>query len=208
MAVANKRIMITLYSDARDVYCHQVRIALAEKAVGVEILNVTADEYGEDLSHLNPYNSMPTLVDRDLVLFDAKIIMEYLDERFPHPPLLPVYPVARAQSRKMMYRLERDWYSLMRIIENGSEAEAEKARHELGESITSLNPVFSDKPYFLSDEFSMVDCVLAPLLWRLPQLGVQLPKQAKAIEKYMARVFERDAFQVSLTDDERELRAA
>jgi len=134
--------------------------------------------------------------------------MEYLDERFPHPPLLPVYPVAREQSRKMMFRIEHDWYSLMRTIENGTVAEATVARQHLCDSLTSLNPVFADKPFFLSDEFSMLDCVLAPLLWRLPTLGIELPKEAKAIKAYMARVFERDSFQVSLTDDERDLRAA
>lgn len=208
MAVANKRTMLTLYTDGQDPYCHQVRIALAEKGVGVEILQVTPEQYMEDLSHLNPYNSVPTLVDRELVLFDARIIMEYLDERFPHPPLLPVYPVYRANSRKMMYRMERDWYTLMRTIENGSDSEVQAARKQMADSITALDPVFADKPYFLSEEFTMLDCVLAPLMWRLPLLGVEIPKTAKAIYAYKERVFERDSFQVSLTEDERELRVA
>ena len=197
-----KRSVMTLYSGALDIYSHQVRIVLAEKGVSVDILNVDDNHPCEDLGELNPYNSLPTLVDRDLVLYQAHVIMEYLDERFPHPPLLPVYPVSRAKSRLMMYRIERDWYSLLPKIEQGDEA----AREELKNSIATIAPVFGEMPYFLSEEFTLVDCVLAPLLWRLPLLGIELPRSAKPILHYQTRVFERESFQVALTEAERELR--
>ncbi|EKE85355.1 stringent starvation protein SspA [Idiomarina xiamenensis] len=207
MAVAaNKRSVMTLYAGKDDLASHQVRIVLAEKGVGVEINYVDSDNKPEDLMQLNPYpETMPTLVDRELVLYNGHIIMEYLDERFPHPPLMPVYPVARGTSRLMMYRIERDWYSLaQRITEGGSGAE--QARQELKEGLLALAPVFADAPYFMSEEFSLVDCYLAPLLWRLPAYGIDLQGSgAKEIKSYMLRLFERDAFQQSLTDVERDM---
>jgi len=146
MAVAaNKRSIMTLYSNSTDVYCHQVRIVLAEKGVGVDIYNISAEDRPEDLVELNPYCSVPTLVDRDLVLYHAQIIMEYLDERFPHPPLMPVYPVLRAETRKMLYRIERDWYSLMHIITSNTGEEAEIARTQLLNSLVSVLPAFTEK---------------------------------------------------------------
>ena len=204
MAVtANKRSVMTLYSGKDDLKSHQVRLVLAEKGVGVEITFVTEDYTPEDLLQLNPYpEAAPTLVDRDLVLYNAQIIMEYLDERFPHPPLMPVYPVARGTSRLMMYRIERDWYSLADKIAKGDA----QAKQELKEGILSLAPVFADAPYFMSEEFSLVDCYLAPLLWRLRAYGIELDGQgAKEIKQYMVRLFERKTFQDSLTEAEREL---
>lgn len=146
------------------------------------------------------------MIDRELVLYEARIIMEYLDERFPHPPLLPVYPVARAETRKMMHRIEQDWYYLMNFIKRNENAD--QARANLLESLTSLDPVFADKPYFLSDEFSLLDCALAPLLWRLPKLGMEIAQEFQGLTSYMQRVFKRDSFQTSLTDAERQIRAA
>jgi len=208
MATVAKRSVMTLYSGADDVYSHQVRIVLAEKGVNFEAIEVVGNQQPpEDLIDLNPYNTVPTLVDRELVLFESPIIMEYLDERFPHPPLMPVYPVARARSRLMMHRVEKDWYSLMSGILNGKEKEAEKARKELTESLLTLAPVFSETPYFLSEEFSLIDCCLAPLMWRLPAMGIKLTgRGAKEVSNYMDLLFERDSFQASLTDAERELR--
>jgi RNA polymerase-associated protein len=203
--VANKRSVMTLYSGRKDIYSHQTRIVLAEKGINVEILDVNPNNKPEDLLDLNPYSSVPTLVDRDLVLYQAPIIMEYLDERFPHPPLMPVYPVMRAKSRLMMYRLENDWYSLLRRIDECEGQDADDARKELLDSMLSIAPVFSEMPYFLSEDFSLVDAVLAPLLWRLPSLDITLPAQAKSIRAYMDRVFERDSFQASLTEVEREM---
>lgn len=203
-----KRSIMTLYSGPLDIYSHQVRIVLAEKGVSVDVLNVDENHPCEDLIDLNPYNSLPTLVDRELVLYNSRVIMEYLDERFPHPPLLPVYPVSRAKSRLMMYRIERDWYKLIAAIENGTQKQADAAREDLQNALTTVIPVFANAPYFLSDDFTLVDCCIAPLLWRLPHLNVKLPRSAKSIAKYEDRVFKRDSFQASLTEAERELREA
>lgn len=206
MAIVAKRTIMSLYSDNDDVYSHQVRIVLAEKGVNVEIMSAKPNQVPEDLVAVNPYGSVPTLIDRDLVLYEARIIMEYLDERFPHPPLLPVYPVARAETRKMMFRIEQDWYSLRQKIIH--DEQGDEARAHLLESLTSLEPVFLDKPYFLSDEFSLLDCALAPLLWRLPKMGIVVSEEEKGLNAYMQRVFHRDSFQASLTDAERQLRVA
>lgn len=205
--IANKRSVMTLYSDPRDANCHRVRIVLAEKGVAVDILNLTSDQLTEELAELNPYHTVPTLVDKELVLYQSKIIMEYIDERFPHPPLMPVYPVARAECRRMLYRIDRDWYSLMNTILSGTPDAAKKARKALHDSLLSVIPVFAEKPFFLSDEYTLIDCCLAPLLWRLPAMEIQLPPKAKAIETYAQRLFERDAFQASLSEAEREMRA-
>jgi len=206
MAIVAKRTIMSLYSDSDDVYSHQVRIVLAEKGVNVDIMFAKHGDASDDLLAVNPYGTVPTLIDRDLVLYEARIIMEYLDERFPHPPLLPVYPVARAETRKMMHRIEQDWYALMHRILTGDDVDS--SRSLLLESLTGLEPVFADKPYFLSDEFSLLDCALAPLLWRLPKLGIEIPAQDKGLNAYMQRLFKRESFQASLTDIERQLRAA
>ncbi len=206
MAIITKRTVMSLYSGQNDVYSHKVRIVLAEKGVNVEIKNDSSKEPSEDLLAINPYATLPTLIDRDLVLYEDKIIVEYLDERFPHPPLLPVYPVARAESRKMMYRIEHDWYSLMHKILD--DENAEQAKQSLLESLITIEPIFADKPYFLNDEFSLLDCALAPLLWRLPAFGIEIPADSVALHAYMERVFNRPSFQESLTNAEKQLRAA
>lgn len=210
MSIIAKRTVMTLYSDPQDPYSHQVRIVLAEKGVNVEIHNVNPDEQPEALLELNPYGTAPTLLDRELIVYQANIIMEYIDERFPHPPLLPVYPVARAECRKMLFRIENDWYSLYHTIMNArNEGEVSQAQQYLQESLLSVTPIFADKPFFLNEEFTLIDCAIAPLLWRLPQLGIHLPKkQASAIYEYAERMFSRPAFQASLTELEREQRAA
>jgi len=207
MAVtANKRSVMQLYSGVKDMKSHQVRIVLAEKGVNVEIKQIDPDNLPEELIEINPYNSVPTLVDRDLVLYNADIVMEYLDERFPHPPLMPVYPVARAKSRLMMHRIETDWYSLVENITLGG-SKSEASRKQLSEELTAVAPIFAEMPYFMSDDFSLVDCCLAPLLWRLPELGIELiGNGSKELRLYMQRVFERESFQASLTDAEREIR--
>jgi stringent starvation protein A len=204
MSLVNKKSVIVLYSNNNDMYSHRSRLVLAEKGVTVDVLDVARVERPEDIADLNPYGMAPTLVDKDLVLYESRIIMEYLDERFPHPPLLPVYPVARAQCRLTMYRVDRDWYSLAHQIEKGDAAET--AREELTENLISIATVFEETPYFLSEEFTLVDCCMGVLLWRLPALGIELPDSAKALEAYAERIFERPAFQASLTDTEAELR--
>lgn len=202
---ANRRSVITLFSDPISLYCHRVRIVLAEKNISVDIVDVDTRALPDEVMDFNPYGTVPTLVDRDLRLYESRIIMEYLDERFPHPPLLPVDPVSRATSRLYMYRVERDWYTLMDRILDGDEDEAATARKELRESLIATSPVFAANAFFMNDEFSLVDCCMAPLLWRLPMLGIDLPSQAQALSDYAKRIFAWPAFGRSLTEAEREM---
>lgn len=209
-AAVSKRSAMTLFSDSTSHYSHRVRIVLAEKGVSVDLVESVDGVPIPELGDLNPYNTMPTLIDRDLILYESKVMMEYLDERFPHPPLLPVYPVARAESRLFMYRVERDWCSLVDTIVHSSDAAAVAvARRDLGDSMSALSPIFAEKPYFMSEEFTLVDCCIAPILWRLPALGVDLraSKQTKPLFNYMDSLFGREAFQESLTIQEREMRS-
>ena len=204
--VAHKRSVMTMYSSGICPYSHRTRFVLSEKNIAVEIVDVESGHLPEDLVDLNPYGSLPTLVDRDLVLYESRVMMEYLDERFPHPPLLPVDPVSRAQSRQLMYRIDHDWYCHLKDLESKSEKKSGKARQILSEALTAAAPVFAAKPFFMSDDFSLVDCSIGPLLWRLPLLGVELPHQAKPVLEYAKRLFDRESFQSSLTDAEREMR--
>jgi RNA polymerase-associated protein len=200
---------MTLFSDPTCQYSHRVRIVLAEKGVTVDIEDVDQKSVTEEILEANPYGTLPTLVDRDLALYESNVVMEYLDERFPHPPLLPVYPVARAESRLWIYRIERDWCILIdKIKENSDIKETEAARKEFRESLITIASIFEEMPYFMSEEFTLVDCCLAPMLWRLPELGISLPsnRQIKPLHDYMDRLFERPCFQESLTDLEREIR--
>lgn len=200
--------MMTLFSRADDVWSHRTRIVLAEKGIHVETIDVSDGNLPEDLLDLNPYHSVPTLVDRDLVLYDSRVIIEYLDERFPHPPLMPVDPVARAQFRVALFRIERDWYSLVQQINDPADRKlGQKARKILRDSILASADVFKAKPYFLSDEFSLVDATIAPVLWRLPVWEIDLPPQAQTISRYMNQVFARPAFRHSLSRLEQEMRA-
>ncbi len=210
MGVVAKRSSMTYFSDSRDHYSHRVRIVLAEKGVTVDVVDVSPGDIPEELSEINPYNSLPTLLDRELSLYNTAAMMEYLDERFPHPPLLPVYPVARAESRQFIYRIERDWCPLVKVISDGRNKEAvAKARQELKDSLVAIAPIFSEKPFFMSDEFTLVDCCLAPILWRLEEFGVEMPRtrQTMPLMEYMDRMFERPSFQESLTELEREMRS-
>ena len=209
MGVVAKRSSMTFYSDGTSHYSHRVRIVLAEKGVTVETIDVDPDNKPEDLASLNPYNTLPTLVDRDLVLYEADIMMEYLDERFPHPPLFPVYPVARAQSRLWIYRIKRDWCTLVDSIMagDGTPSQLDKMRKELRESLISIAPIFSEKPFFMSDEFTIVDCVVAPILWRLPAMKIDLGKgkTVKPLVEYRDRLFARESVMASFSEQEKEM---
>lgn len=205
-SLANRRSVMTLFSDPACMHSHRVRIVLAEKGINFDVINLTTDERPEDLYELNPYGSAPTLVDRDLVLYNSQVIMEYLDERFPHPPLMPVDPVSRARTRLMLFRIERDWYSLTEDILHKDEKAATEARKELQDSLLAVAPVFEQQPYFLSNDFSLIDCAIAPLLWRLSLFGIELPAQAKPILTYAENLFARESFVQSLTETEREMR--
>ncbi|MCH6572490.1 MAG: glutathione S-transferase N-terminal domain-containing protein [Gammaproteobacteria bacterium] len=205
--VANRRSVMTLFSKSVCVHSHRARIVLAEKSISVDLIDVEGPELPEDLLDLNPYHSLPTLVDRDLVLYDSRVIMEYLDERFPHPPLMPVDPVSRAQFRLALFRIEKDWYELADKIESsGDTKSANQARKQLKESLLSSGEIFATKPFFISDDFSLVDCTVAPILWRLQHFGIELPGNVRAIQQYMDRIFSRPSFQASLSELEQEMR--
>ncbi len=204
-----RRSSMTLFSDPMCQYSHRVRIVLAEKGVTVDIEDIDPKAVTEEILEANPYGTLPTLVDRDLALYESNVVMEYLDERFPHPPLLPVYPVARAESRLWIYRIERDWCVLIDQIKASPDGKkADAARKEFRESLVTIAGIFEEMPYFMSEEFTLVDCCLAPMLWRLPELGISLPnnRHVKPLHEYMERLFERPSFQESLTDLEREIR--
>ena len=210
MGVVAKRSSMTFFSDGESHYSHRVRIVLAEKGVTVDIIDVDADNKPTELTDMNPYNSLPTLLDRDLVLYENKVMMEYLDERFPHPPLLPVYPVARGASRQYIFRIENDWCGMVdTIVANSNQKDVEKARKELRESLIAIAPIFAEKPFFMSDEFTLVDCCMAPILWRLPALGIEIPntKQTKPLHVYMDTLFERESFKESLSELEQDMRS-
>lgn len=204
--ITNRRPVMTLYSIPVDAYSHRTRMVLAEKDIVVDVVDIDPDNKPEDLLSVNPYDTSPTLVDRELMLYDSRIIMEYLDERFPHPPLLPVDPVSRARCRLAMYRIEHDWYELVDKLVSGRTTNPDQLRKELRESITLVSPILDRMPFFLHDEFTIVDCTIAPILWRLPSLGVDLPNQARALLKYADRIFERPCFQTSLSDAEKRMR--
>ncbi len=201
---ASRKSVMTLFCSPTCAYSHRARLVIWEKGITADIEYIDPQQPPEDLIELNPYGTTPTMVDRDLVLYDSNIIMEYLDERFPHPPLHPMDPVSRARARMMVHRIDQDWYSLVDEIERVPDKKAAKPRKMLRESLISAIPVFAAKQFFLSDEFSLVDCVLGPLLWRLPMLGIELPKQAEPIKSYASRLFEREGFQQSLSEQERE----
>ena len=197
---------MNLYTTPLSIECHRTRIVLSEKDIAHEVTLVDPKKLPEDLIDLNPYGSLPTLVDRELVLYNSRVIMEYLEERFPHPPLMPVGPVQRAQTRLALFQVEHDWYPLVDIIETKGEKAVAKAKKDLTESITSVAEIFSAMPYFLSQDFTLVDASVAPILWRLRHYGIELPKEADAVNAYAERLFEREGFILSLTEAERELR--
>ena len=197
---------MALYSAHTSMDCHRVRFVLAEKGINVDIVNVSIDESAAaDLAELNPYNKAPTLVDRDLVLYDAGVINDYLDERYPHPPLMPVDPVSRAKLRLVHHRVLREWYPLAYEIEATTGKEAEQAARQLKEAIIGANELFKLADYIFSDELSLVDCTLGPMMWRLGYYGVKLGKPGSAVQAYAQRIFSRASFKASLTNAEREL---
>jgi RNA polymerase-associated protein len=200
-----------LFSDAKDHYSHRVRMVLAEKGVSVEVVTVDPQNLPAEVLEANPYASLPTLTDRDLSIYEPRIMMEYLDERFPHPPLLPVYPVARAEIRQYMHRVEEDWCPLVdTLLHSRNKDQVANARKQLTEGLTAVAPIFADKPFFMSPDFSLLDCCLAPILWRLPSFDIHLQatRQTQPLLDYMQRIFTRESFQASLSDWERAIHSA
>ncbi|MCH7853210.1 MAG: glutathione S-transferase N-terminal domain-containing protein [Proteobacteria bacterium] len=205
--IANRRSVMTLFSKPTCIHSHRTRLVLSEKNINIEVASVDGPDLPEDLMDLNPYQTVPTLVDRDLVLYDSRVIIEYIDERFPHPPLMPVDPVTRAKFRLALFRIEMDWYQLAEQFDaEGDRKLPAKSKKMLRESILGSVELFAAMRYFLSEDFSLVDCSIAPILWRLPVYGIDLGSQAEPIENYMKRVFDRPSFQESLTELEQEMR--
>lgn len=204
---AARKPIMTLYSGTSDPWSHRTRIVLFEKDIECQIVDVDVNKKPRELGELNPYNQVPTMVDRDLVLYESNIINEYLDERLPHPPLMPVDPVSRARARLMLVRFDRDWYGLIRDIAGGDKKSATKARHALRDGLTVISPVFKEQSFALGEEFSLVDCSLAPLLWRLDLWDIELPRQAKPILDYANKLFQRKSFKLSLTEAEKAMRS-
>ena len=211
MVSLSRRTSMALFSDPDDHYCQRVRIVLEEKGISSEIITSDRNNLSGEILELSPYASVPLLVDRDVCLYDSVILMEYLDERFPHPPLLPVYPISRAHIRLYIKRIENDWCSLFDELLNlnPKEAKAKKTRQSLKALILGSTPIFKEKAYFMNEEFSLVDCCIAPILWRLPLVGIDIPNDAKSkpINEYMKRVFTRKSFLESLSETEREIRS-
>ena len=199
--------MMTLYSRGDDPHCHRVRIVLAAKGLEARIVDIDPARPPEDLIDLNPLQSVPTLVDRDLVVYGAGIIAEYLDERFPVPALLPGDPGGRAQARVALHRIEQDWYALVPSLEGGDKRDETRARRLMLEAVLAAEPLFRIKPWFLSDHFSLLDAAVAPVLWRLPRWRVTVPAGTAPIERYCQRVFAHPAFRASLSEAERDMRA-
>lgn len=202
----NQRAMLTVYSDPECPFSHRTRIVMHEKNIVANIEDIIDGQWPEDIAAANPYGISPTLVDRDLVLFDSNIIISYFDERFLQPALMPVDPVARAKARLLLHRIDKDLYTLWSVLSGSEKGKISKARKTIQEDLTVLAPMFAEFPFFMSKEFSLLDCSLAPLLWRLPSVNIKLPAKAKAVEEYAERIFARESFQASLSDAERDMR--
>lgn len=201
--------MMALYSSENCLDCHRVRFVLAEKGINVEIIHVEQDRAASaDLAELNPYSETPTLVDKDLKLYGTWVVTEYLDERYPHPPLMPIDPLSRAYLRQIMYRVQRDWIEPARIIETSTgKKKVATAKKELNESLISSDELFGLQPYLLSEELTLADCIVAPLLWRLPAYDIKLTaKDIPNTFRYMQDLFALDSFKRSLTEAERLIR--
>ena len=211
MVSLSNRTSMALFSDPLDHYSHRVRIVMCEKGVTSEIIDTDSNNLSSEILEVSPYAELPVLVDRDVCLYDSVILMEYLDERFPHPPLLPVYPVSRAHIRLFIQRIQRDLCDIFDSLMDGApEAKAKKMRTELKSQILSMSPILKEKEFFMSDEFSLVDCCIAPILWRLPLIGIELQKDAKTkpVYEYMQRVFTKPCFVNSLSELEKDIRNA
>ncbi len=208
MAVSPRlRNTLTLFSARDCVLCHRVRLVLAAKGVNYELVPVDPANPPEDLIDLNPYHSVPTLVERDLVLYSASVVTEYLDERYPHPPLMPVDPLSRARLRLAMLRLEHEWVPHVQAAQQASgKAQLDAARKQLRDLVLAALPLFKAAKFFLNSEMSLADCAMAPIIWRLPSLGIILPKEAKPIDDYGQRIFRSPGFARSLTPEEKALR--
>ena len=211
MTSLNRRTSMALFSDPLDHYSHRVRIVMQEKGVAAELINSDVNNLSKEVIEISPYATLPVLIDRDVCLYDSVILMEYLDERFPHPPLLPVYPVARAHMRLFIQRIEEDWCTLFdKLLEdNLKDSEKKKIRQDFRSHLLGIISILKEKPYFMSEDFSLVDCCIAPILWRLPLVGIEIKEEAKTrpLHAYMKLILTRPAFLESLSEEERDIRS-
>jgi len=198
--------MMTLYSGTTCPFSQRCRIVLYEKGMDFQITDVDLFNKPEDLAVMNPYNRVPVLVERDLVLYESNIINEYIDDRFPHPQLMPADPVLRARARLFLYRFENELFCHVDTLEKGNVKTVDKARQIIRDNLTVIAPVFTKQKYMLGEEFSMLDVAIAPLLWRLEHYGIELPKQAAPLSKYAERLFSRPAFIDAMTPSEKVMR--
>ena len=198
--------MMTLYSGSTDPYSHRCRIVLYEKDMDFEIIDVDMHNKPEEIASISPSGKMPVLVERDLILTESNIINEYIDERFPHPQLMPPDPVMRARARLVLFNFEHDLFSHVNTLEHSLSKASDKARQEIRDSLSQLTPILTKQKYLMNDEFSMLDVAIAPLLWRLEHYGIELPKVAAPVLKYRERLFSRPAFINALTPTEKALR--
>jgi Glutathione S-transferase len=203
--ITSRKSAMILFTSANCIMSHCVRLVVHEKGVPADIEYFDPNDPPEDLIELNPHGNSPTFIERDLVLFDARIIMEYLDERFPHPALHQMDPIARANARMRINRIDREWYPLLEEVQIHGDKKAAKAKKMLKESLMAAAPAFEATPYFCSEEYSLIDCAMAPFLWRLPSIGIEITSLGKGITAYANRLFSRKAFQDSLTREEKEL---
>ena len=198
--------MMNLYSGTTDPFSHRCRIVLYEKGMDFQVVDVDLFNKPEDIAIINPYNRVPVLVDRDLILYESNIINEYIDERFPHPQLMPPDPIMRAKARQILHTLENELFSHIEALEKNQKAAADKARIHVRDQLMQLVPLFAKQKYMLGDEFSMLDVAIAPLLWRLEHYNIELPKTAAPLMKYAERIFTRQGFIDALTPSERAMR--
>jgi RNA polymerase-associated protein len=198
--------MMTLYSGSTDPYSHRCRIVLYEKDMDFEVIDVDMHNKPEEIASISPTGKMPVLVERDLVLTESNIINEYIDERFPHPQLMPPDPVMRARARLVLFNFEQDLFSHVNTLEHSLSKASDKARAEIRDSLSQLTPILTKQKFLMNDEFSMLDVAIAPLLWRLEHYGIELPKMAAPVLKYRERLFSRPAFINALTPTEKALR--
>ena len=201
--LANRRSAILLFSLPNCLESHRTRIVIKEKEISAEIPEVDMNNIPEEIKILSPYDEYPSLVDRELVLQNSRVIIEYLDERFPHPPLLPVDPISRAKFRLALNEIEHNWYSKYAEAYNDEVLDDEFVL-QIKNYFLEIAPLIKKK-FFMSDDFGLVDCSIAPLLWRLKSLDFDLAENNKVIGDYSERIFEREAFQDSLTETEKEL---
>ena len=197
--------MMNLYSGTTDPFSHRCRIVLFEKGMDFQVIDVDLFNKPEDIAVINPYNRVPVLVERELILYEPNIINEYIDERFPHPQLMPADPIMRARARQLLSTMEREIFAYTEPLEKNAKT-ADKARTEIRNRLTELAPMFAKQKFMLGDEFSMLDVAIAPLLWRLDHYGIDLPKTAAPLMKYAERIFSRQGFIDALTPSEKVMR--